>query len=284
MNRRPDDTLPRVLTFYRNLIGEYSFHVDWMRKAGISIDHKRDQQLVIGMLAISNYNSAKSILALYEADQGEQTLVFVRSQFEQAARADYFAKNKQRARDFLDLEPFERYKLAQKYHVRAALRETIVRECKEVVRQNPLLLRHQRKNAKGRRKADFLAIREALKLPPMEELLKALNWPPERYVDVYLFGSLRIHGSINDLRTYFEQNVDGSVSFAPEQDLRGPPDYLLQSSAYLLGFIGRIDQWFPGAGRDLEVGELLNQHHALANELGLDSTEVEGSAVDATDE
>jgi hypothetical protein len=269
MVEQEDTMLSKALAFYRKLLKEYSHHVEWMRRAGISNGDNHDQQLVIGMLAISNYNSGKSILALYEAGQGDQTLIFVRSQFEQAAKAEYFAKHKARARDFLDLEPFERYKLTQGYKIRDALRGVIVSECKKAVKNNPRLLRHQSEKSKGAARADFLAIRQALKPPSMEQLLKTLKWDPALYVTIFLFGSLRIHGSINDLRDFFEQNADGSVTFASEQDLQGPPDYLLQSSAYLVGFIGKIAEWFPGAGRQAQALSLRDELSALAKELGI---------------
>jgi hypothetical protein len=266
---RGDQVLPQAVELYRELLAEYAHHVEWMRKSGLSDGEKHDQQLAIGMLAISNYNSAKSVLALFEAGQGEQTLIFVRSQFEQAAKADYFGKHAERARNFLDLEPFERFKLTQGYKIKDSLRDKIVAECKEKVKRHPHLLRHQGKTSKRKVKPDFLAIREALKLPSMEVMLKKLKWDSGLYVTIFLFGSLRVHGSINDLRNYLQRRKDGSVTFAPEQDLRGVPDYLLQSMAYPFGFIGKIAEWFPGAGRESEVLALRERHTSLAKELGL---------------
>lgn len=255
------------LVLYREMVREYGLHLDWMRQQGPSPGERRDQQLTIGLLAISVYNSAKAIISLYDGGQGDASLIFVRSQLEQAAKAEYFATRPQRARDFLDLEPFERYKLAEKYKVKESLRATIVSECKNAVKRNPKLLLHQSKTTKGSSRADFLAIREALNPPDMQGLLEANKWSFDLYVTVFQFGSLGIHGSINELRNYFDVDDNGTISFQPEVDLAGPPDYLLQSMAYVLGFIGKIAVWFPGFNRDQEVRELYDRHKALDAKL-----------------
>jgi hypothetical protein len=255
------------LTLYRNLVEEFGKHLEWTRRQGLEAGERRDQQLCIGLLASSVYNSAKAVMALYEGGFGEASLIFVRSQFEQAAKAEYFSSRPGRVRDFLDSEPFERYKLTQGYDVKESLRTQIVADCKEAVKRNPHLLRHQSKAGKGMPRADFLAIREALKPPDIQDLLRANKWDFDLYVTIFLFGSLWIHGSINELRKYVDEYPDGSVGFAPEQELRGPPDYLMQSANYVLGFIGRLSKWFPGLDRDAEVRALYERHQNLWGEM-----------------
>ncbi len=265
--KREQALTDEALVLYAELVREYGLHLDWMRRQEVPESERRDQQLAIGLLAISVYTSAKAVVALYDGHQGDASLIFVRSQLEQAAKAEYFATRPHRARDFLDLEPFERYKLTEGYKLKEELRATIVAECKEAVRRSPRLLLHQSKPPKGKPRADFLAIREALKPPDMKGLLEANKWNFDLYVTVFLFGSLGIHGSINELRNYFDLDDRGTVRFQPEVDMGGPPDYLLQSMAYVIGFIGKIGAWFPGGNREAEVKALYDRHKALDAKL-----------------
>ncbi len=265
-----------ALALYKDLVVEYDIHITWMREQTLDESKKRDQQLAIGLLAISVYNSAQAIIALYDANHGESSWVFLRSQFEQAAKAEYFAKHPARASDFLILEPFERYRLAEGYKIKKALRDRIAEECKAAVKDHPRLLRHQsgKGKAKGRARPDFLAIREALKPPDMQELLAANKWSFDLYVTIFLFGSLGIHGSINEMRNYFEQDTNGKMlRFKMEVDLGGAPDYLLQSANYLFGFIGKIAVWFPpGLERGAEVDGLHARQKSLWESLKAEET------------
>ena len=101
----------------------------------------------------------------------------------------------------------------------------------------------------------------------MQGLLEANGWSFDLYVTVFLFGSLGIHGSINELRNYFDLGDSGTVNFQPEVDTSGPPDYLLQSMAYVIGFIGKIAKWFPGASREAQVKKLYDRHKELDKTL-----------------
>jgi hypothetical protein len=261
------EQVEKALALYKELVQEYGLHLDWMRGQTLADGQKHDQQVAIGLLAVSVYNSAKAIIALYDGQQGESSWIFLRSQFEQAAKAEYFVNHPKRASDFLILEPFERYKLAEGYdEIKKSLRDQIVNDCKAMVKAHPRLLKHQR--GKGKSKPDFLAIREALKLPDMQALLVANKWPFELYVTIFLFGSLNVHGSINEMRNYIDQDKDGKVRFQTELDLTGAPDYLLQSANYLFGFIGKIVTLFPpGLERGAEVKVLCDRQKSFWESL-----------------
>ena len=265
-----------ALALYKDLVVEYDIHITWMREQTLDESKKRDQQLAIGLLAISVYNSAQAIIALYDANHGESSWVFLRSQFEQAESRILREASGPRKRFSNPRAILGRYRLAEGYKIKKALRDRIAEECKAAVKDHPRLLRHQsgKGKAKGRARPDFLAIREALKPPDMQELLAANKWSFDLYVTIFLFGSLGIHGSINEMRNYFEQDTNGKMlRFKMEVDLGGAPDYLLQSANYLFGFIGKIAVWFPpGLERGAEVDGLHARQKSLWESLKAEET------------
>jgi hypothetical protein len=237
-------------------------------------------KFVSASFAAGIYGNGCAILELYRADLGRQLPQIVRSQFEAVIKLEYCLHFRRKRRDFVDAEPFVRWMTARGKALRPELSEGIVRDCLTVLRLRPDLLREERLRAEilagkmplpdrvYKRIADKLDFDDVASM--MAQLEKAApGWTTDLYATIYRVGSLGIHHSVGFLRDIFTDGGDGVIRFSADQHYEGAPDYLLQSSCYLIGVAGKLSGIF---GADVSnpsdpLHVILAQQQEIAREL-----------------
>jgi|GEM_PF-4529745 len=236
-------------------------------------------KMATALFAFGIYGNGYAILALYRADVGRQIPAIVRSQFEASVKVAYCEHHPKKALDFYDSEPFERWMTARGYTLRDKLRVAIEKDCLSVVRIRPELVKTATFGPQilaGRMPMDdatYRAVAKKLGFPkvgPMLDELRKLDpgWKAELYPTIYRIGSLSTHQSIGFLRDAFaDLNDDGSIKFSIDQHFNGSPDYLLQSTNYVLGMCGKIVERFALEGAAEPLADVFQRHQQLVDEL-----------------
>jgi hypothetical protein len=233
------------------------------------------------LFAFGVYGNGCAILNLYRSDVGRQIPAIVRSQFEAILKLAYCEHHPKKARDFIDSEPFVRWMTARGKTLRPALRDAVERDCLAVVRTRPELLKGVKLKDEiiaGKIQMDYdthRAIAKKLDFPPVGSLQAQLakddpGWTSDLYATVYRIGSLPTHHSIGFLRDAFvDVNEDGSVRFSIDQHYDGAPDFVLQSSNYLIGMASKVTQRFGGNLDDPHdpLREIYERQQAIVKEL-----------------
>jgi hypothetical protein len=197
-----------------------------------------DLDLAVVLHALSARDDARAVLALAKARISHPLITHVRTIFEARSKMIWLTKDPSRAARLFDSEPFERYRLANKYPgiKERPVWKTILADCKQAVKDDPKLLMHQPKDAKTpASRPDYMAITEALRMPEMEELLKQIEASPNDYVENYRLSSLSSHVSIVHLKDFPKRlNADGSIMLDASVSPEFGDHYVLMPIPWLL--------------------------------------------------
>ncbi len=238
-------------------------------------------KMATALFAFGVYGNGCAILNLYRGNIGRQIPAIVRSQFEAVLKMAYCEHHPKKARDFVDSEPFVRWMTARGKKLRQGLHDAVERDCLAVVRSRPKLLKGVKlkdeiladkiqmdydTHRAIAKKLDFLAVASL-----QEQLAKDdPGWTSDLYATVYRIGSLPTHHSIGFLRDAFADfNDDGTVRFSVDQHYDGTPDFVLQSSNYLIGMASKVTQRFGGNLDDLSdpLREIYERQQEIVKEL-----------------
>ena len=238
-------------------------------------------KMATALFAFGVYGNGCAILTLYRSDVGRQIPAIVRSQFEAVLKLAYCEHHSKKARDFVDSEPFVRWMTARGKKLRPELHDAVERDCLEVVRTRPELLKGIKLKDEilaGKIQMDYdthRAIAKKLDFPAVASVQEQLakddpGWTSDLYATVYRIGSLPTHHSIGFLRDAFADfNDDGTVRFSVEQHYDGAPDFVLQSSNYLIGMASKVAQRFGGNLDDPNdpLREIYDRQQQIVKEL-----------------
>lgn len=237
-------------------------------------------ELATCLFAYGIYGNGCAILALYRADIGRQMPAIVRAQFEAVVKQAYCKHFPNKAADFIISEPFRRWMTARGVTLRPELRNGIDIECMEMIRAYPRLLdgvAHAQDLLDGKLSLtdrDKKTIADQLDFKDLPQLMLKLDklepgWDTDLYGTIYRIGSEHSHHSVAALREALQGETEATFRFDADQHYEGAPDYLLQSTSYLLGMIGRLDECFAdsNAGASEDVLPLFTEYQAITRSL-----------------
>jgi len=237
-------------------------------------------KFVTSLLAAGAYGNGCAILHLYRGDIGRQIPPIVRSQFEAVVKLTYCEYFPRKARDYVDSEPFERWMTARGKNLRPELQAAISNDCLTVLRLRPNLIKDEKFRSEilaGKMpipEKAYKRVAKTLAFDDLASLMRAIDekspgWTTDLYATVYRIGSLGIHQSVVYLRDAFSIGAGGEVRYCADQHYDGAPDYLLQSSNYMIGLAAKVAQRFGGGPDDPgdPLRELYERQQEIVREL-----------------
>lgn len=264
---------------FSHALDEYESLLRALRREPVSfVEDDNRLKWITALLGYGVYGHALAIRCLFDGSVGRQIPDHVRAQFEASVKLAYVEHFPEAARDFLDIEPFERWFLAsERTTLRAELRQAVDRDCLEVIARRPDLVADAPDRARilsGQSAPNHRAIYRRLQLPKISAVIDRLNardpkWTRDLYGVIFRLGSLGTHSSILHLRAAFVEDATG-FAFDVSQDWDGAADYLLQSTNYLLGFIFKVATRFNRFDDALQdrTKAIFDRHRQLAIRLG----------------
>ncbi len=106
LNRENIDLIENI---YRDALEQLKSRLESLERFPVQEEElDRALSMTVAMLAAGIYSAGCALLNLFNADLGLQMPALVRSQFEAAVKIAYVRSDPNRARDFIDAEPFER--------------------------------------------------------------------------------------------------------------------------------------------------------------------------------
>lgn len=199
-----------------------------------------DLRLACVMHALNALDAGRAAFTLSGTDYAGTVAPHFRTIFEALVKIRWMRKHAQRARAFLESEPFERYALATPRVKRSTRWAPIVDECKKAVEKNPSLLNLRNATKGANKRPDFRAIAMALRMPDLAAMAATLGMDDEDYLIDHAVPSLTPHTSVVHVKNYAKRmNRDGTVTMSTEME-----------PTMLLGYVAR------SASR---IGEVLNE-------------------------
>jgi hypothetical protein len=198
--------------------------------------NESDSAAAILLHGMAVRDDAEAIVVLRHARQGNSVITHARGIYEGYAKMRWFANNDTRATRFFKSEPFERYWLGIKSPrlKRRPVWKTVLADCAAAVKADPKLLLFQKAGTPPKR-ADYIEIFKALRLPEMEEIIKDVDDDADAYVEAFLIPSLTSHKSVNRLRDFATGvKADGSVILDARASDEFVDHYLLKCTPWLL--------------------------------------------------
>ena len=280
----PSGVSKRIELLYADALQEFSERI--VRHSAMKPHSDKEIEnvvrLSVALLASGVYSGGVATLNLYQANLHKQLPGLVRSQFEASIRIAYIEKHNIMARNFLDSEPFERWFLASEYSKKLPLLKTIEAECFKIIKERPDLVGDQKDSQSilaGKIPPNYSAVRKKLQFKATEQLMNDLRktdskWKADLYVTLFRMGSQSIHNEIGFLRNALaDLNNDGSVHFSIDQREDGAPDYLFQSSNYIIGCSGKFGFHFgDDVTKDANLNDLVKRHSEIVAEVFPEST------------
>lgn len=233
-------------------------------------------KFVTCMFAAGVYGNGCAILWLYRADVGRQIPPIMRSQFEAVVKLAYCQHSPEQASNVVDAEPFERWMTARGKDLRPELTQSIQKDALMVLNLRPSLLDGEKL------KSEILAgkipipdrvyrsVYNQLDFDDVASLMDALNkkdpgWTKDLYSSIFRIGSLGTHHSVVYLRDCFSLTKSYELRFSASQHYSAAPDFLLQSSNYVIGLSARVAQCFHGDIAD--PNDPLHEIHGRQQEI-----------------
>ncbi|MBV8368759.1 MAG: hypothetical protein JO036_07455 [Candidatus Eremiobacteraeota bacterium] len=182
-------------------------------------DLENDLCLAAAVHALSGLDAARAILVLADEDHGNALAPHARTIVEAFVKIAWMRQDRQRARDYLESEPFERFAHATPA-VRASNRwNEILRDCDTAVKQCPDLLNLKKAVDPNTGQPDYKAIAKALRMPSFIRLAAAIGLDQDDYLVDFDFHSFTPHTSVLHAKTFFRAvNPDSSVTATTKMD------------------------------------------------------------------
>lgn len=206
----------------------------------IRADLDNDLKLAMGFHAMNGLEAARAVHTLSGTDHAGTATLYFRVVFEVLVKIRWIRQDPDRARAYLESEPFERYILATD-RVRNSKRwPQIVKECDDAVAANPALLQLPKVNTGKNNPPNYKAIARALRMPSLEVMATDIGMDQEDYLLDHGVPSLSPHTSVVHVKNFAKKlNADGSVNCST-----------IVEPTMLLGYVARTAT---------RTGEVLNQ-------------------------
>lgn len=221
---------------------------------------------------------------LFEAGEARVMPTNIRPMIECGLRSQYLIIDCNKAMDFIDSDPFERWYLSTTYSKRRGHRRDLWEPCIEVLTRRPELIGGgdalqtliKNKNAVLREKVDskFEAVLKELRFPDPLTMIRALRkhdegWHDDLYATIGGLGNQTAHASIIFLTEALREALPSGhwvFDFSSRSD--AAPEFLLQSAVYVIGICLRLSALFEVPD---DVNEVTNQiytrHRYMAEKL-----------------
>ncbi|MGZ3529271.1 MAG: hypothetical protein ACXVAO_16460, partial [Vulcanimicrobiaceae bacterium] len=228
-------------------------------------------KFVTMLLAYGVFVHGAAACRLFECGVEKVIAANIRPMIECGLRAQYLIIDGEKANDFLDSDPFERWYLGSNYSKRRGHRKNLWPFCIEVLRRRPDLVGGvdavqyliANRDAILREKMDskFESVLKQLRFPDPLTMIRALRkrdagWHDDLYATIGGLGNQAVHASIIFLTDTLSDTLPSGhwvFDFSGKSD--AGPEYLLQSAVYAIGMCERLGALF-------EVPDSMNSHTA----------------------
>lgn len=206
----------------------------------IRANRDNDVQLAVGFHAMNGLDAARAVHTLSATDHAGTATLYFRVVFEALVKIRWMRVDPERARAYLESEPFERHILATERIRNSDRWPAIVKECEDAVAGNPALLQLPKVNTGKNNPPNFDAVARGLRMPPLEVMATEIGMDEDDFLLDHGVTSLLPHTSVVHVKNFAKNlNADGTVSCSTSID-----------PTMLVGYVARTAT---------RTGEILNQ-------------------------
>jgi len=236
------------------------------------------------LLAYGVFVHGSAAYQLYLGGVEKAIAANIRPMIECGLRAQYLMINPNKANDYIDSDPFERWHMAKNYSKRRGRRQKLWPDCIKVLLKRPelvggrdavqALIENEKAILKGKVRSRFDEVLAKLRFPEPFTMLREMhkhdhNWNDDLYAVIGGLGHQAIHASIIFLTDAIRDSISSDYmvfDFSLKSD--AIPEYLLQSAVYPIGMCERLDALFvvPQAMNE-HTAKIHAQHTYLTNRL-----------------
>lgn len=280
-------TVHEIQGIFRDALDDLHVRLDRLSTYPALGDHPTTEdhvKFVTLLLAYGVFVHGSAAYQLFEGGAEKAIAANIRPMIECGLRAQYLIISGEKANDFLDSDPFERWYLGSNYSKRRGHRKNLWPLCIEVLTRRPDLVggmdtvQHliANRDAILREKMDskFESVLKQLRFPDPLTMIRALRkhdagWHDDLYATIGGLGNQAVHASIIFLTdAYSETLPDGHWVFNFSGKSDAVPEYLLQSAVYAIGMCERLAALFqvPSA-MNANTAEIHSRHQYIADKL-----------------